>query len=60
MKGQFRPVRPISLLPMPEGLILYGHCLVSDLYKSFAVKKIAEYKRLSDEEQEEREKLLNK
>ncbi len=60
MKGKFRPVRPISLLPMPDGLILYAHCLVSNLYKSFAVKKIAEYKTLSTQEQIEREKLLNK
>lgn len=55
MKGQFRPVRPVSLLPMPDGLIMYAHCLVSKLYKSFAVKKIAEFRRLSDEEQEDRE-----
>lgn len=55
MKGQFRPVKPVSLLPMPDGLIMYAHCLVSNLYKSFAVKKIAEVKRLSPEEQEHRQ-----
>lgn len=60
MKGQFRPVRPISLLPMPEGPILYAHCLVSDLYKSFAVKKVAEVRLLSAEEQLERKKKYSK
>jgi predicted DNA-binding transcriptional regulator YafY len=42
MKGKFRPIRPISILPMPKGTILYAHCLVSDLYKSFALSKVAE------------------
>lgn len=59
MKGKFRPIKPISLLPMPDGMILYAHCLTSDLYKSFAVKKIAEFKQLSDEEQEYRLESLN-
>lgn len=60
MKGKFRPIRPVSLLPMPDGLILYAHCLVSNLYKSFAVKKIADMKLLSDEEQVAYEKELSK
>jgi len=60
MKGQFRPIKPTSLLPMPDGLILYAQCLVSDLYKSFAVKKIAEVRRLSPEEKEVRLKKYPK
>jgi DNA polymerase III subunit epsilon len=39
-KGKLRPIRPISLLPMPLGSILYAHCLLSDLYKFFALHKI--------------------
>lgn len=35
-----RPVRPIALMPMPTGLVLYGECLLSKLNKSFLVKKI--------------------
>ena len=39
-KGIFRPVRPIGLLPMPGGPVLYGHCLLSNTYKSFSLSKI--------------------
>lgn len=44
LKNKWRPVRPVGLLPMPEGNILYAHCLVSNLYKSFALSKIKEIK----------------
>ena len=39
-KGEWRPIRPVSLLPMPNGNMLYAHCLLSDIYKSFALHKI--------------------
>lgn len=39
-KGNFRPIKPISLLPMPQGLILYAECLNSKMNKYFHVKKI--------------------
>jgi len=39
-KGIFRPIRPISFLPTPRGNTLYAQCLLSDLYKSFSLKKI--------------------
>ena len=42
IKNQFRPVKPVSLLPMPAGNVLYGLCLKTDIYKSFALKKIKE------------------
>ena len=48
MKGKFRPVRPISFLPLPEGNVLYAHCLTSDLYKSFKLTKIADYREIKD------------
>ncbi|ATH07003.1 hypothetical protein BIY24_03345 [Halobacteriovorax marinus] len=53
LKNQFRPIRPISFLPMPQGNMLYAHCLVSDMYKSFSLKKIAELRELSDEQKNE-------
>ena len=49
LKNQFRPIRPISFLPMPQGNMLYAHCLSSDMYKSFSLKKIAEIKEVSEE-----------
>ena len=39
-KGEYRPIKPISLLPMPQGLILYAECLNSKMNKYFHVKKI--------------------
>lgn len=41
-KNSFRPIRPISLLPMPDGPVLYAYCFLSHMYKSFSVKKIKE------------------
>lgn len=46
-KNEFRPIRPIGFLPLPGGMVLYAHCLKSDLFKSFAVKKIKDFKELS-------------
>ncbi|MBT3235775.1 MAG: 3'-5' exonuclease [Bdellovibrionales bacterium] len=59
-KNCFRPVRPISLLPMPEGNILYAHCLESDLYKSYLLNKIGEVKPLTTAAQNKWEELLLK
>lgn len=39
-KGKFRPIKPISILPMPQGLILYAQCLNTNMNKYFHVKKI--------------------
>jgi DNA polymerase III subunit epsilon len=62
-KGKLRPIRPISLLPMPLGSILYAHCLLSDLYKFFALRKIKEVVQVSEKQKktiEERLKTLKK
>lgn len=45
MKG-IRWVRPIGLMPLPKGPILFGECLVSGMNKSFLLKKIKHYSRL--------------
>lgn len=37
---QFRPVKPIAIIPMPQGLILYGECQIDNMNKHFMVKKI--------------------
>ncbi len=38
--GGPRRVKPLAFLPMPQGIVLYAKCLVSDMYKSYSVKKI--------------------
>lgn len=40
----FRPVKPIAIMPMPQGLILYGECGLTKLNKHFIVKKIKDLK----------------
>jgi len=57
-KGKFRPIKPVALLPMPEGNILYGLCLLSNLYKSFSLLKIQDLKELNAEEISQRYKAL--
>jgi len=50
MKGKFRPIKPVSMLPMPQGNVLYAHCLISDLYKSFALRKISAYNVIDEDD----------
>ncbi|MBT7611331.1 MAG: hypothetical protein HN576_16345 [Bacteriovoracaceae bacterium] len=62
-KGKLRPIRPISLLPMPLGSILYAHCLLSDLYKFFALRKVKKVVLITEKQKktiEERLKTLKK
>jgi len=49
-KGKLRPIRPVSLLPMPEGNVIYAHCLLTDLYKTFAIRKVSELKKANAQE----------
>jgi len=46
-KNSFRPVKPISLLPLPGGNILYALCLLTNTHKSFAISKIKEVRKRS-------------
>ena len=39
-KNIFRPIRPVGLFPLPQNNVLYAHCLISDIYKNFILKKI--------------------
>lgn len=45
MKGVFRKIKPVSFLPLPNGCVLYAHCLESNLFKYFSIKKIVEIKK---------------
>lgn len=42
MRNEFRPVKLTSLINSPEGNFLYARCLISDIYKSFKLKKITD------------------
>lgn len=44
-KNQFRPVKLTSLLNTPDGNILYARCLLSNMQKSFKLKKIIEIRK---------------
>jgi DNA polymerase-3 subunit epsilon len=53
LKNQFRPIKPVSFLPMPQGNMLYAHCLVSNMFKSFSLKKIVEIREIEETEKKE-------
>ena len=40
---QLRPVKPISILQMPQGLVLYAECLNTNINKNFKIKKIQSF-----------------
>jgi DNA polymerase-3 subunit epsilon len=44
--GPRRPVRPIGLMPLPKGPVLFAECLLSGMNKSFVLKKIKSYQKL--------------
>lgn len=41
--GRTRPVRPIGLMPLPQGPVLFAECLITRMNKSFLLKKIRNY-----------------
>lgn len=49
-KDMWRPIKPVAMLPTPRGDVLYAHCLISDLYKSFLIKKIQKIEECSESE----------
>jgi len=44
--GRIRPVRPIGLMPLPKGPVLFAECLLTGMNKSFLLKKIKNYSKL--------------
>jgi DNA polymerase III epsilon subunit family exonuclease len=49
-KNEYRPIRPLSLLPLPQGHVLYAHCLDSDLYKMYNLNKISDCSPATEED----------
>jgi DNA polymerase-3 subunit epsilon len=45
-QGRIRPVRPIGLMPLPKGPVLFAECLITGMNKSFLLKKKKSYQRL--------------
>jgi DNA polymerase III epsilon subunit-like protein len=41
---EWRPVKPIAMIPMPRGPVLYGVCLITKMNKSFVLKRIKAFK----------------
>lgn len=41
--GRTRPIRPIGLMPLPKGPVLFAECLITGMNKSFQLKKIKNY-----------------
>jgi DNA polymerase III epsilon subunit family exonuclease len=50
LKNQFRPVKLTGLINSPEGSVLYARCLLSNIYKTFQLKKIIELQMPSAEQ----------
>lgn len=46
IQGRIRPVRPIGLMPLPKGPVLFAECLLTGMNKSFLLKKIKSYSKL--------------
>jgi DNA polymerase III subunit epsilon len=44
--GTTRPVRPIGLMPLPKGPVLFAECLITGMNKSFLLKKIKSFQKL--------------
>ncbi|EQC46708.1 exonuclease [Bacteriovorax sp. BSW11_IV] len=53
MRGQLRPIKAIALLPLPAGNILYAHCLKTNLFKSYSLNKIIEFREVEGKEARE-------
>jgi DNA polymerase III subunit epsilon len=45
-QGRIRPIRPIGLMPLPQGPVLFAECLLTGMNKSFLLKKIRHYSSL--------------
>lgn len=43
IKTPQRPVRPIGLMPLPKGPVLFAECLLTGMNKSFLLKKIKSF-----------------
>lgn len=46
VKERHRPVRPIGMMPLPKGPVLFAECLLTGMNKSFLLKKIKSFAKL--------------
>jgi hypothetical protein len=45
-KDAIKPLRPIGLMPLPKGPVLFAECLKTGMNKSYLLKKIKSFSRL--------------
>ncbi len=48
-RGQFRPVKLVSILPMPNSTVLYAYCFLSNIYKTFKLNKIESFQMIDSD-----------
>lgn len=46
IRDDYRQIKPLSLMALPQGLMLYGECLNSKMNKYFQVRKIQKLKQI--------------
>jgi DNA polymerase III subunit epsilon len=44
-RNQYRPIRPVGLLPLPKGDVLYAFCYIDKIHKTFLLKKVEEIRK---------------
>jgi DNA polymerase III subunit epsilon len=49
-KNQWRPIQCLSLLPLPQGNVLYAKCLLSQHYKSFLLHRVEQWREVTPEQ----------
>jgi len=49
-KNQWRPIQCLSLLPLPQGNVLYAKCLLSQHYKSFLLHRVELWREVGPEQ----------
>lgn len=49
-KNQWRPIQCLSLLPLPQGNVLYAKCLLSQHYKSFLLHRVEQWRDVPPEQ----------
>lgn len=52
-RGKERPLKPIAIIPLPNKVCLYAHCVLDDIHKTFSLDKIQNVRALTAIEEEE-------
>lgn len=53
IKMEYRPIKPNSLLPLPNGPVLHALCLITSQFKSYSLKKIKDLQLATQDEIDE-------